>query len=160
MPAINWTIYLDHPTSLKKQKNAELQDAHEATQVTLHSIRNLRGQLIDVQQSRQPALVANQHEVLALLGLLSAAVEQSDQGMAVERFSYQSPAALTGEATPAGESLRVELRGVAADPVKVATLVTTIQSWNLFSHVELQSSGPVQIGQNAAHRFSIECTQE
>lgn len=155
--AIGWTVYLDHQTAQAGRQHAELEDAHQATQVTLRSIRRLRGELVHQHQSREPALADNQQEVLALLGMLAAAAEKSDGGIAVERFHYVSTAALTADEDRTNESFRVELRGVAADPLTVAALVTSIQSWEMFTKVELKSSGPVQVGQQNAHRYVIEC---
>lgn len=158
--AILITCYQWQLSTAVAKRHSELQKSSDSTHQTLQNVKRLRRELAAMESRESVALsLASEKPVLTLLGLFASAAQAQGGSVAIEHLTFLS-AVLPGKdsaARPANPTSHVELRGVATSNVALAEFVAAIRAWDVFTQVDLRSTGATQIGSTPARSFSIEC---
>ena len=159
---IGMTIHQELLTARVDRRLAALTDSYDATHADLQEVKRLRREIEEVRDRHGATLsLTRERPLLPLLGIFSSAARANSDGVAIGQFAFSSDEAPqpgnTSSRTPA---VLIELRGVAANPMALAEFVSAIQGCNVFTRVELTSTGAIRIRDQAARSYTIECAHE
>ena len=148
--------------ALNQQMEAVAREGRPA-QVKLQEITVMRQQLRQLQQHEDVAKeLQQQRHVLAVLGLISQAAQQSGGRLRVTEFKvadFQAPRAEnqpTKEATQ-NEGGKVTLIGVSLDSPTVAEFHDTLERSGLFAEVKLIKSNARKENNTSLYDYEVNC---
>lgn len=143
------------------QKREVLEREHRPLQAMVKEIATMRQQLEDLGQQETIAKELDHHRrVLALLGVVSQAAQQSKGRLRVTNFhlvDLQHSSTGSGQQATGSQPGSFTLFGVSLDSPTVAELLDRLQQSGLFTSVELVSLKEKHEGGVSLHDFQVVC---
>ncbi len=107
--------------------------------------------------------LSQNRSMVTLLGTLAEAARQSEGKLAIGQFDLQS--VQTGnsdnnsdpESPPNQAHYRLTLGGISVDNVAIAQFVAALRDGNLFTRVQLTSTGTTTVNQITAKNYAMQC---